>query len=107
MNRLNYICLKIVWWSSWPLLLMICCFLFTGYMISGRFGSSRLLDEKEALALHKLLHAPLITLLLIHTIPATYLALRRWGWIKKSGPVGKVEDSEELDHIGDNTGLRK
>ncbi len=107
MNRLNYICLKIVWWSSWPLLLMLGCFLFTGYMISGRFGAGRFMDATEALALHKLLHTPLIALILIHTIPATYLALRRWGWIKKSGPIGKVEESEEVGQIGNNSVLRK
>ena len=82
MNRLTYICLKVVWWSSWPLLLVIVCFLGTGYMMSGRFGATHWLSEAQALALHKLLHIPLIALLLIHAIPAIYLGLRRWGWIK-------------------------
>ncbi len=79
MNRLPHVCLKIVRWSSWPLLLLIGCFLLTGYMISGRLG---LMDENKALALHKLLHLPLIALLLVHVIPAFYLALQRWGWIR-------------------------
>jgi hypothetical protein len=58
-------------------------FLATGYAISGRYGCGRLLDEKTALTLHKLLHGPLIVLVLVHSIPAIYLALQRWGWTRK------------------------
>lgn len=89
MKGFNYFCLKIVRWTSWPLLLVIICFLLTGYMISGEFGLARWLDEKQALALHKLLHLPLLVLLLVHVLPATYLALRRWGWIKHETRSGK------------------
>ncbi len=79
MNRLAHICVKTVRWSSWPLLLVIGCFLLTGYMITGKVGG---INEQTALALHKLLHLPLIALLLVHVLPAVYLALRRWGWIR-------------------------
>lgn len=82
MKRFNYVCLKTARWSSWPLLFLILCFLLTGYMISGEFGLGRWADEKQALALHKLLHLPLLVLLLVHVLPAGYLAIRRWGWIK-------------------------
>ncbi len=97
MNRLSYICLKTVRWSSAPLLLVIACFLVTGYMISGEILLGGI-DEKQALALHKLLHYPLILLVVVHTIPATYLALRRWGWFKNSsaGPRHDTATVEDL-----------
>jgi hypothetical protein len=83
MKRLDAICLKTVRWSSWPLLLLIAGFFATGYIMSGRFGLGPVLDEKQALALHKLLHLPLFVFLVVHTLPAVYLALQRWGWIRK------------------------
>lgn len=86
MNKFSLICLKTVRWSSWPLLALCGAFLATGYGISGRYGMGALLSEEEALAWHKLLHAPLLVLLLAHTAPAVYLALQRWGWIKSSRP---------------------
>ena len=43
----------------------------------------KLCDEKTALTLHKLLHGPLIVLVLVHSVPAIYLALQRWGWMRK------------------------
>ena len=89
MKRFNYFCLKTARWSSWPLLLAIVCFLLTGYMISGQFGLGRWLDEKQALALHKLLHLPLVVLLLVHVLPASYLAVRRWGWIQHDAKPDK------------------
>ena len=64
-------------------------FLITGYIMSGRYGFSGLLDEKQALAIHKLLHLPLMILLLVHTVPAVYLALQRWGWIRQR-PDGRT-----------------
>jgi len=40
------------------------------------------LDEKRALTFHRMLHLPLIVLVLAHSVPAVYLAIQRWGWIK-------------------------
>ena len=81
MNKLNFVLLKIVRWSGWPLLLLIPLFLLTGYIMDGRYGLSRLLDEKSALTFHRMLHWPLIVLVLAHSLPAVYLAMQRWGWI--------------------------
>lgn len=81
MNKLNFACLKLVRWSSWPLIPVIAGFLFTGYAISGQYGLGRLCDEKTALSWHRMLHGPLIVLVLVHSVPAVYLALQRWGWI--------------------------
>ncbi len=81
MSRFNVICLKTVRWSSWPLLPLLASFLFTGYAITGQYGLSRVCDEKTALTVHRMLHWPLIILVLVHSLPGVYLALQRWGWI--------------------------
>ena len=50
--------------------------------MTGQHGFSRLLDEKTALTIHRMLHWPLIVLVLAHSVSAVYLAMQRWGWIK-------------------------
>ena len=82
MNKLNFILLKMVRWSGWPLLPLILLFLLTGYIMDGRHGFGTLLDEKSALTFHRMLHGPLIILVLAHSLPAMYLAFQRCGWIK-------------------------
>jgi hypothetical protein len=82
MNRLNLISLKIIRWSGWLLLPLVLGFLLTGYIMDGRYGFGRLLDEKSALTFHRMLHLPLIVLVVAHVVPAVYLAFQRWGWIK-------------------------
>ena len=79
----HYVLDKIIRISSWPLFLVVLVFLATGYVMSGQFGFGALMDAKKALAIHKLLHAPLIVLVLVHSLPAMYLAFWRWGWIGK------------------------
>jgi hypothetical protein len=83
MNKVNIVSLKIVRWSGWLLLPLVLAFLFTGYVMDGRYGFGKLLDEKSALTFHRLLHLPLIILVLAHVGPAVYLAFQRWGWIKQ------------------------
>jgi hypothetical protein len=82
MNRLNFFMLKTVRWSGWPLLPLVLLFLLTGYIMDGRYGLSRVMDEKSALTFHRMLHLPMIVLVLAHSVPAAYLAMQRWGWIK-------------------------
>jgi Ni,Fe-hydrogenase I cytochrome b subunit len=84
MSKLRLLCLKLVRWTGWLLLPFVLAFLVTGYAMSGRYGLSALTDEKTALALHKLMHLPLGLLVLVHVVPAFYLALIRWGWIKQN-----------------------
>ena len=85
MSRLNRVCLKLVRWSGWALLPLVLLFLLTGYIMDGRYGLSKLLDEKTALTFHRMLHLPLIIVVLAHSLPAVYLAMQRWGWIKPRG----------------------
>ncbi len=80
---MNYIFLKTVRWTGWPLLPVVCCFVLTGYIMDGRYGFGRLMDEKTALTFHRLMHLPLIVLVLVHSLAAAYLAMQRWGWITK------------------------
>jgi hypothetical protein len=82
MSNVNLVLLKIIRWSGWLLLPLVLLFLLTGYIMDGRYGLARLLDEKTALTFHRMLHLPLIVLVLAHSLPAMYLALQRWGWIK-------------------------
>jgi uncharacterized membrane protein len=86
MSRLNFILLKIVRWTSWPLLPVLAGFFITGYAMTGRAGCNRFLDERTALTFHRMLHLPLIVLVLAHSLPAVYLAFQRWGWIKHRDP---------------------
>ena len=83
-GTLSLISLKLVRWTGWLLLPLVAAFFTTGYAISGRYGFGALTDEKTALELHKLMHLPLVTLVVAHIVPSTYLALIRWGWIKQN-----------------------
>lgn len=78
MRKSHAILLKTVWWTGWPLLPLVLAFLATGYAMSGRFGFGGLIDGSTALTWHKLMHGPLLVLVLVHSVPAIYLALRRW-----------------------------
>ena len=82
MNKLNMISLKLIRWSGWLLLPVVAGFLVTGYAMTGQHGFNRLLDEETALTFHRMLHLPLIVLVVAHVVPAVYLAFQRWGWIK-------------------------
>jgi hypothetical protein len=82
MNFLVPLSIKLVRWTGWLLVPALLAFFVTGYAMSGRYGMSALTDEKTALTLHKLLHLPLLILVLVHVVPSTYLAFIRWGWIK-------------------------
>ena len=82
MNKLNFVSIKIIRWSGWLLLPLVMLFLLTGYIMDGRYGFGKLLDEKSALTFHRMLHLPLIVLVVAHVVPAVYLAFQRWGRIK-------------------------
>lgn len=83
MPALNNLCLKLVRWTGWLLLPVVLAFFATGYAMSGRYGLGALADERTALTLHKLMHAPLAILVVAHVLPSLYLAMLRWGWIKQ------------------------
>ncbi len=74
----HYVLNKIVRVSSWPLFLIVTAFLITGYAMGGQYGLGTLIEAKRALEVHKMLHGPLLVLMLLHSLPAMYLAIRRW-----------------------------
>ncbi len=80
----NYVFVKTVRWTGWPLLPLVLCFFLTGYIMDGRYGFGLLLDENTALTYHRMLHLPLIVLVLVHSLAAAYLAIQRWGWVKRN-----------------------
>ncbi|MBI5685586.1 MAG: hypothetical protein HZC54_10945 [Verrucomicrobia bacterium] len=82
MTNFNRIALRTVRITSWPLLVMVVASFVTGYMMSNRYGLAATMQPEKALIIHKLLHWPLLVLLVPHTIAAAYLALKRMGWIK-------------------------
>ena len=82
MSKLNFVSLKLVRWSGWLILPVVLAFLLSGYAMTGRYGLGALMDEQSALAFHRRLHLPLVILTLAHSVPAMYLALQRWGWLK-------------------------
>jgi len=83
MPTVNILCLKLVRWTGWLLVPTVLAFFATGYAISGRYGFGLLANERTALTLHKLMHAPLAILVVAHVLPSLYLAMHRWGWIKQ------------------------
>ncbi len=93
MNKLNLALLKTVRWSGWPLLPLVLLFLFTGYVMDGRYGFGRIMEEKSALTFHRMLHLPLIALVLVHSAAATYLAVQRWGWFRRREQRDAAVDS--------------
>ena len=82
MSKLNFVSLKLVRWSGWLILPVVLAFLLSGYAMTGRYGLGALMDEQSALAFHRMLHLPLVILTLAHSVPAMYLAMQRWGWLK-------------------------
>ncbi len=90
MIRINSVLIRLVRWSGWPLLPVVAAFLLTGYATSGRYGLGAWLDARTAMTWHKLLHAPLLVLFLVHSLPAMYLEIQRGGWFRKTKtPVQK------------------
>jgi len=79
MTNFNRIALKTIRITSWPLLAMVIASFVTGYMMSNRYGLAATMQPEKALVIHKLLHVPLLVLLVPHTIAAAYLALKRKG----------------------------
>jgi len=79
---LTYWLIKTVRISGWFLLVLVLSFLVSGYAMCGEFGFGRLMDQEDALTIHKAIDLPLAFFFVVHSAASVYLALRRWGWIK-------------------------
>ena len=85
MANFNFIMLKTVRLSGWPLLAFMILYLTTGSVLCGRLNLGTLLDSQTALTIHKSFVLPLAILLAIHVLSAIYMAFRRWKWIGRAG----------------------
>ncbi len=82
-KSLNFYLVKIVRVTGWILFFIMLLFIGTGFALCGKYGFSRVISPQAALTIHKIFDMPLIAFFLVHSLIGIYLALRRWGWIKK------------------------
>ncbi len=78
-----YTLVKVCRASAYLLFLVMLLFVTTGLALCGDYGMERLISVRHALLIHKLFDWPLIGLFLVHSGAALYLAMRRWGWVKR------------------------
>lgn len=82
MNKsINYHLIKLNRFTAWLLLVFMIVFISTGFSIAGEYGFEKLIATNTALALHKKLVWPLLTLFALHVVISAYFSFKRWGWI--------------------------
>lgn len=74
----NYILIKTLRVAGWGLLALLAAYLATGFAMSGEYGFGRLLEAQTAKFWHRLLHPPLVVLVVAHAAAASYFAWLRW-----------------------------
>ncbi len=79
----NFYLTKTVRVTGWILFFIMLLFIITGFALCGKLGFTKLMSTQDALTIHKIFDFPLVLLFLTHSLPAIYLAFRRWGWIKR------------------------
>jgi len=82
-RNVSFYLVKVVRISGWALLLLALAYMASGYALCGQFGFDRWISLRRAAWLHANLDLPFIALLLIHVVPAGYLAVRRRTWARK------------------------
>jgi Ni,Fe-hydrogenase I cytochrome b subunit len=80
--RLGYIVIRVLRFTSWFLLAFVVTYLTTGYVMSGQLRLGGWADPRTALAIHRLLHVPLMVVFGLHAAGGIYLAMRRKRWIR-------------------------
>ena len=83
MANFNWVMVKTVRISGWPLLVLMIVYLVTGFALCGQISVGRWMRLEQALWIHRLFDVPLVVLFVAHSLPAVYLAFVRWGWIGK------------------------
>ena len=69
--------------SGWVLLVLTSIVIVTGFSLCGQYGVEKLIDTQMALTIHQIFDLPLVFVFLVHSAASVYLALLRWGWVKK------------------------
>jgi len=77
-RRLNYYLIKTIRVTGWILLVLMPLYIVTGFAMRGDYGFSGLVKPRQALTLHRIFRLPLVAVFLVHALPSTYLAIRRW-----------------------------
>lgn len=80
----GYYVIKAIRVTGWFLLALMVLYIISGYALAEEFGCHRIMGEKLAMALHVnwQLDRVLVVLVVVHAGGASYLAMRRRGWIK-------------------------
>ncbi len=80
----GYYVIKAVRVTGWLLLVLMVLYTLTGWALAETLGLHRVIGERLAEDLHYRwkLDWPLAAIVLAHAGGATYLAMRRWGWIR-------------------------
>lgn len=81
-KRLNWDLVKLNRLAAWLPLAAMITYICSGFALCGELGLDRLIGSERALALHRRLVWPLVTLFVLHSAIGIYFALRRWGWIR-------------------------
>jgi succinate dehydrogenase/fumarate reductase cytochrome b subunit len=82
-RNVNYYLVKTARISGWLLFFLVLLYIVTGFVLCGRYGFNKLIDEQTAIVLHKIFEWPLVIVFFVHSVVTIYFAMRRWGWIKK------------------------
>ncbi|MGD1018659.1 MAG: hypothetical protein ABSA12_04995 [Verrucomicrobiia bacterium] len=80
--RTGYIVIRTLRFTSWFLLALVLTYITTGYVMSGQFTLGGRANPRMALAIHRLLHVPLLVMFGLHALGGIYLAMRRKRWIR-------------------------
>jgi cytochrome b subunit of formate dehydrogenase len=80
--RTGYIVIRTLRFTSWFLLALVLTYITTGYVMSGQLTFGGWADPRTALAIHRLLHVPLMVVFGLHALGGIYLAMRRKRWIR-------------------------
>jgi hypothetical protein len=75
--------LRLTRFTAWPLVPLVATYIVTGYGMTGEYGLHHVLDPRLAQKIHHLFDGVLLVLVGTHALPGMYLALWRWGWIRR------------------------
>lgn len=82
-RNMSFYLVKMVRISGWFLMVLALAYMASGYALCGKYGFDKLLSPRLAQRLHENLDVPFAVFLLMHSLPAIYLALRRWTWARR------------------------
>jgi lipid-binding SYLF domain-containing protein len=74
----NYIFIKVLRVAGWLLVVLVIAYLVTGFAMSGEYGFGRLMHADTAKWWHRILHTPLLVVVVAHAATASYFAWLRW-----------------------------